>query len=1141
MQDAPPPRPDADLGSAAATGADSGVPAEALRFLTVGLDGRGRDAARRLMRRAAMLTKVEHPHLVAPLSAATDGTGIATFAFPPVRGELLTDVASGLSAAEADAVAAHALIALNHLHELGLAVGGVTAEKIRVERDSNGVWVRIEVDPTAPSDNAVPEHDARSLAATLRARLVATTPALREGLAFIEAVPRGTMPDLHRVLSMLALSAGARFRPRAHVPLPVPNVHGHFVGREAVLGRVLAAVEAAGTPDGDRRVVVVGPRGAGKSAVLTEAGWALEASGVRVRRGRCGDPEVPLIAGLFPNSEGRFAGVVDVCAETRDGRLVLVIDDVHAAGAADVEALRRLIDVASTVPVVLLLAAEDAEAGGVTPGASLVAGAPAERLRGLSARDVAEWIGATGLGARAMTDLATAFDEGRGFLPGTVARRLLGAYTGLVAPFIDTPPQGTGGPRPDARALPPRLLSRTPARADDAGIRFLARLAEALSTATCKDDVLRLALPMIREVAGAVAVALVGRDGATVEAGDARGDGGDWTPFLRSAEALLASAGEKRLTPIADAASGVVFFPFLGLSEGGGIAVLSGFESMVPGFADRRQLVALAGAQVGQALAILGSEARRRDAEIVGLENAWLREVSKRAAGESERVRTLHESLRTRTAELERVSASLRGLFDALSEHGVVAWDAEGRPTAKNATATALYGAGVDDGATFDALREGGLPTFASLADEARTQGRATVEGRRFRADGTVVHVQLTLTPLRATDGSVCGFVEVSRDLSVEIDRRNRAVLSERLASLGTLSAGVAHEFNNLLQGIMGWLEHAMAVDDRTTARRAVATALGAAARASEVTRRLQAFARPRGETRVPTRLSELVDETLRLVGRGLEAEGCRLETVHENGVTASVNETQLLQVVLNLVTNARHAMAGVSDRRLSVGTRREGGFAVISVGDSGPGIAADVLPRIFDPFFSTKGVYGESRVAGMGLGLSMARSIVEDHGGTLAVHGGEGAGAVFEIRLPALAPELHVPSRRLDAEGPAIAAKPLSVLIVDGDVAVRESLAERLCLRGHIVALAQGAAEASAVLGRGGVDVVVIDGEEGRARATLERLGGASGQGANVRFVLIGDGAEGDVSREERYDVLRKPFTAATWVTTVEGSGLKG
>jgi PAS domain-containing protein len=114
----------------------------------------------------------------------------------------------------------------------------------------------------------------------------------------------------------------------------------------------------------------------------------------------------------------------------------------------------------------------------------------------------------------------------------------------------------------------------------------------------------------------------------------------------------------------------------------------------LPGFTDRRQLVALAVAQVGQALAILGSEARRRDAEIVGLENAWLREVSKRAAGESERVRALHESLRTRTAELERVSASLRGLFDALSEHGVVAWDVDGLPTARNATATALYGKG---------------------------------------------------------------------------------------------------------------------------------------------------------------------------------------------------------------------------------------------------------------------------------------------------------------------------------------------------------------------------------------------------------------------------------------------------------------
>jgi two-component system C4-dicarboxylate transport sensor histidine kinase DctB len=186
------------------------------------------------------------------------------------------------------------------------------------------------------------------------------------------------------------------------------------------------------------------------------------------------------------------------------------------------------------------------------------------------------------------------------------------------------------------------------------------------------------------------------------------------------------------------------------------------------------------------------------------------------------------------------------------------------------------------------------------------------------------------------------------------------------------------------------------------------------------VTRRLQAFARPRGESRVPTRLSELVDETLRLVGRGLEAEGCRLETAHEEGVTASVNETQLLQVVLNLVTNARHAMAGSTHRRLTVTTRREGGSAVVSVGDSGPGIPADVLPRIFDPFFSTKGVYGEGRVSGMGLGLSMARSIVEDHGGTLAVRSPAGKG---DVRNPIARPRAGrfrtvAPARRRRTRG---------------------------------------------------------------------------------------------------------------------------
>jgi DNA-binding NtrC family response regulator len=115
-----------------------------------------------------------------------------------------------------------------------------------------------------------------------------------------------------------------------------------------------------------------------------------------------------------------------------------------------------------------------------------------------------------------------------------------------------------------------------------------------------------------------------------------------------------------------------------------------------------------------------------------------------------------------------------------------------------------------------------------------------------------------------------------------------------------------------------------------------------------------------------------------------------------------------------------------------------------------------------------------------------------------------------------------------------------LSVLIVDGDVAVREALAERLCLRGHIVGVATGAAEATAALARGGVDVVVIDGGEGAAAALYAALRGED-RGEGVRWIVIGDASEGGVGADGRCEVLVKPFTAATWVTTVEGNAEKG
>jgi hypothetical protein len=387
-----------------------------------------------MLRRASMLAAVDHPHVVVPTKVDTDGAGLATFVMPAACGDVLSDAASGTLAGEADAVAAECVLALNHLHELGLSAGASP--------------------PTASVSRATRAACGRALKRT-RARPSKRRPGTRR------AQPRGDAP--RALVAMTPRVAGRigvhRSDPGGHDARSAPHpLHARAVGgrafptegprsaarserprslrrTRAVLNRVLAAVDAASAPSGDRRVVVAGPRGAGKSALLREASWALEAAGVRVRRARCGTTGASLLGTLFPRSEGRFAGVVDVCADTRDGPLVLAIDDVHAAGDADVDALRRLIDAASAAPVVLLLAASDAEAGGATAGAALVAAAPTERLRGLTARDVSEWIAATGLGMRSVADLAGHFDEGHGFLPGTVApapsRRLHGTGRAL--------------------------------------------------------------------------------------------------------------------------------------------------------------------------------------------------------------------------------------------------------------------------------------------------------------------------------------------------------------------------------------------------------------------------------------------------------------------------------------------------------------------------------------------------------------------------------------------------------------------------------------------------------------------------------------------------------------------------------------
>ena len=236
------------------------------------------------------------------------------------------------------------------------------------------------------------------------------------------------------------------------------------------------------------------------------------------------------------------------------------------------------------------------------------------------------------------------------------------------------------------------------------------------------------------------------------------------------------------------------------------------------------------------------------------------------------------------------------------------------------------------------------------------------------------------------------------RQLQLKFHTEQQLGKAERLAMIGRLSAGVAHEINNPLGGILlfsSLLLKNAAPDNRD--RPALERICNEAKRCQQIVQGLLDFARPREPKREQIVLENVVDRTLQLVsGQSLFHNIEVVKDYAEPKPEGLVDPAQLQQVVLNLIVNAAEAMGGKGSLTLATRSVEDGTAAQIEIADSGCGIASENLERLFEPFFTTKEV-GQ----GTGLGLSISRSIVESHNGTIWAESEVGAGTRFFIRLP--------------------------------------------------------------------------------------------------------------------------------------------
>ena len=287
-------------------------------------------------------------------------------------------------------------------------------------------------------------------------------------------------------------------------------------------------------------------------------------------------------------------------------------------------------------------------------------------------------------------------------------------------------------------------------------------------------------------------------------------------------------------------------------------------------------------------------------------------------------------------------------------------------------------------------------------------KGRVINRGK----DGKLIHEDTTITPLVNSTGKLTGYVSLKRDVTQEIKIEEHLRQSQKMEAIGTLAGGIAHDFNNILSAIMGYAELSKMLTSDEKIEPYLDQILQAGLRSRDLVQQILTFSRKREQEKKPVLVKPIVKEALKLLRSSIPATVEIRQKYSQADDAVLADPTQIHQIVMNLCTNAVHAMRdqeGILD--VSVGPQKlsthgayniglkEGSYLKLAVRDNGVGITSAIKDKIFDPFFTTK-KQGE----GTGLGLSVVYGIVKDHDGTVTMDSEEGVGTVFTVYLPLIA-----------------------------------------------------------------------------------------------------------------------------------------
>ena len=508
----------------------------------------------------------------------------------------------------------------------------------------------------------------------------------------------------------------------------------------------------------------------------------------------------------------------------------------------------------------------------------------------------------------------------------------------------------------------------------------------------------------------------------------------------------------------------------------------------------------------------------------------------------------LRREVEERTAQLAASEAQFRAVFEAALEV-MVLLQPDGTVLAVNNRREAWRHEDPSDAIgrkLWDAPTMQGFPQHVALmkkAISAAARGKVfTTEVKMERNGFSTSYLDVSVQPVRAADGTIIYLLFEARDITDLKAAQEQLRQSQKMEALGQLTGGIAHDFNNLLTVVVGGLDLITKRSENEKLKRYADNALAAAERGARLTGQLLAFSRVQRLEVRPTLIAPLIENMRPLLRNVLGPGITKKFDLDEAMMPVMVDPTQVEVAVLNLAINARDAMpeGGVlsfSSRRVSIQGDAEiddGEYIELTIADTGAGMPAEVAERAFEPFFTTKEV-GK----GTGLGLSMVYGMALQSGGGARIESTPGMGTV--VKLLFRKADAAVPEPASGGERPseaAVAAAPMSVLVIDDDPDVRGFIAAALEEQGYRVREASDGREGLAEFHRDAPDLVVLDFiMPGLSGADVARQIRARNPEQPILFVSGYSETEAVKRTAPDAPLLAKPFRADTLHNAVRGA----